>query len=181
MTKPRKRVLNTTHLWRNLDRKHGGRRQGAGRPNKLNARARSEIGRLFDDLWQQAVEAEKKKAEANWKSSELGEVPAIWTELQALHSKELQLGGVARFKKMNPKWSDTLDVSELLDEMKEARRSADVSRFYRIYFRIPRGTTQGIAKEVQRTIIDQGGPRVPISTIKRIWREYCLYTEDAEI
>ena len=107
-----KKVLKTPLLPRNADQKHGGARKGAGRPKKLNDRARIEIGRLCEDLYEKAKGQARKYAVADWKSR-LSEVPAIWTELQESHRTELRVRGFEKFQKMNPKWSETVEVSGL--------------------------------------------------------------------
>ena len=119
---------------------------------------------LCESLYQQAIDNAKKEALAARKS-EMGEVPAVLANLQEIR----------------PIPSDAAGVIELQEELEEALNSAGISRYHTIDIWLPRGTKQGVVREVQRAIIDQGGPRVSISTIKRIWREYCLYTEDAEI
>jgi len=172
MTKPRKRVLKTTFLPREPRDGRGGTRPGADRPRVLTWEEELMIGIKFDEMRLQDIEDAKTAARASVKPKLAG-VREVLDDQKKMHLKLFP-----RSRKSHTKWSQLTAVQHKQDDLTKALASAKVPRHYQIgpfresYLRI--------ARRIQLSIIDEGGPNVSISTVMRSLETYFERTEDTD-
>ena len=180
MTKPRKRVLKTTHLPRDPKEKRGGARKGAGRPRILTWDDELMIGARCEEMRLQDIKDAKTAARAAAKPK-LHDVHEIQGKLRKIREIELKRRGFAGLKKMPTKLSELTVVKNLQKELKEARDLAEVHSHYRTDSWPHRRSNLSVARRVQSLTIEEGGAEVSISTIMRCWEAHCERMEDTDI